>query len=204
MKQASAATPTAQAALECDDGGVIQLQVGRWKGGECPEEAKVLRLATSPVIDVGCGPGRHVLALARGGIMALGVDVSRQALALARARGASVLERSIFDRIPASGRWGSALLLDGNIGIGGNPEALLTRLKQLLRPGGRVLVEIEPPGAPMRLMKVRVVRGDVKSAWFPWASIGPDDIRSIAHAAGFETTELWTERMRWFACLAAA
>lgn len=52
---------------------------------------------------------------------ALGIDVSEIAVAHARSRGATAIEASVFDRVPGAGRWGSAPLLDGNVGIGGCP-----------------------------------------------------------------------------------
>ena len=38
-------------------------------------------------------------------------------------RGATVLQRDIFGPLPGEGRWGTALLFDGNVGIGGDPAA---------------------------------------------------------------------------------
>ena len=85
-------------------------------------------------------------ALAEQGIPSLGIDVSPAALRSAHASGAIVLERSVFDPLPGEGRWGSVLLMDGNIGIGGNPVRLLARLRQLISSEGAALVEVEPPG----------------------------------------------------------
>src|SRR5205823_333854 len=89
-------------------------------------EAQRRRLrAVGPVLDVGCGPGRHVLALARRGVLAVGVDVTPAAVRYARARGAPVFRGSVFAAVPGVGHWRTALLLDGNIGIGGRPVVLL-------------------------------------------------------------------------------
>ena len=50
--------------------------------------------------------------------------------------GGPALRRSVFDPLPGEGRWGTALLLDGNIGIGGDPRALLAPdWRELRRPG---------------------------------------------------------------------
>src|SRR5680860_1287544 len=51
------------------------------------------------VLDVGCGPGRHVLACAERGMIALGLDAAA-AIEIALARGAPVLQRSIFASVP--------------------------------------------------------------------------------------------------------
>ena len=69
-----------------------------------------------------------------GACSALGVDVSPVAVALARAarRDASSRRRSSI-AVPGAGSWNSALLLDGNIGIGGAPDALLRRARRAAR-----------------------------------------------------------------------
>jgi SAM-dependent methyltransferase len=156
------------------------------------------------VLDVGCGPGRHVLALARQGRLVLGIDVAPGALVLARAQGAPVLERSVFARIPGVGRWGTALLLDGNVGIGGDPPSLLRRLASLLRPGGRVLAELERPGAPSGPEQVRMEVGDRRGPWFPWARVGVDDAGDLATEGGFRLVHVWKGGDRWFARLDAS
>ena len=83
-----------------------------------------IRTAQGPVLDVGCGPGRMLRAAALQGHLVLGIDVAPAAVRLARGQGLPVLLRSVFDRLPGMGRWGTALLMDGNIGIGGDPSAL--------------------------------------------------------------------------------
>ena len=52
--------------------------------------------------------------------------------------------------------WRTILLLDGNIGIGGAPVALLRRAGELLAPDGRIVVETDPPGAPTHRVRVRL------------------------------------------------
>lgn len=185
------------------DGRVRPLAIDRWVGPVTDVDERALRRASGPVLDVGCGPGRHVGALARRGVLAVGVDVCPDAIRLARRRGAVVLERSIFDRLPGAGEWGCALLLDGNIGIGGRPVPLLRRLAVLLRPCGEVLVELERPGSGLRPIKVRLEHGDAVSAWFDWARVAVDAIDQPATEAGFSVAERWRDGERWFALLRA-
>src|SRR5260370_12869273 len=78
----------------------------------------------------------------------------------------------------------TVLLADGNIGIGGDPAALLRRAGELLAPAGKALVEIEPPGSPLRLEQVRLCHAGVASAWFPWAFVGADHISDVARDPG--------------------
>ncbi|MGH2827560.1 MAG: class I SAM-dependent methyltransferase [Actinomycetota bacterium] len=189
------------ARLVCSDGSSVRLQMARWMSEPSPAESQVLARALGPVLDVGCGPGRHVLALARAGRIALGVDASPSAIDIARSRGAPVLLRSIFGRVPAAGRWGSALLLDGNIGIGGNPAALLWRVGSLLRSGGTVLAEVEPPGVRSSYLSARLETDGGLSDRFPWARVGADGVRGFAAQSGFRATEMWGAEGRWFANL---
>jgi SAM-dependent methyltransferase len=179
-------------------GEALPLDLPGWFGAPTAEDRALLDLAEPPVLDVGCGPGRHVLELARRGHLALGVEASPQAALIAQHRGAAVIERSIFDRIPGAGRWGSALLLDGSIGIGGRPAALLERVRGLLRPGGLVLAEIEPPGTAGRRLTVRLELGGAAGGWFPWATVGADDVGALARRAGLDAGRAWTGGRRWF------
>jgi hypothetical protein len=114
---------------------------------------------------------------------------------------------------PGAGRWHTALLADGNIGIGGHPERLLARVGRLLAPAGAALVELAPPGTPTQayLTVLEAVpasgpapagAGDVAaSSPFRWAEVSADDIGTLAEAAGLRLTDRWRERGRYFARL---
>jgi SAM-dependent methyltransferase len=192
------------ALLVRDEGGELRpLPLDAWLGPAGAVDERVLDRAHGPVLDVGCGPGRHVHALARRGVLAVGIDVSPAAVALARRGGATVLEASIFDRAPGAGGWRTALLLDGNVGIGGHPEALLARLAALLAPRGAILVELDGPGIGVHRRRVRLEDGASASGWFAWASIGVDAVAAPARAAGLRVRERWSDEGRWFAALEA-
>ena len=186
------------------DGSSLTLALHRWLGALTAADQAVLDRTRGPVLDVGCGPGRHVLALAQRGRLAVGVDVAPAAVRVARLRGARVIEASVFDRIPGAGTWGSALLLDGNIGIGGDPVALLARLRELLRHDGDVVVELAPPGVALTSERIRLELDGLLSRSFAWAYVGADAIDGPALAAGFAIAERWQADRRWFARLIAA
>jgi SAM-dependent methyltransferase len=137
--------------------------------------------------------------------VALGVDPAPAACALARSRGAAVLQRSVFDPLPGAGRWRTIVLADGNIGIGGDPVRLLRRCRDLLAPGGTVVVEVEAPSSTTgwRRHRVRLERGPVHGPWFSWAVVGAPAVAGLAVAAGLEVRRLQhiTEERRWFAHL---
>ena len=187
--------------LRSSCGRTIPLHVWRWMDDPSAEEHEVLDRAVGRVLDVGCGPARHVLALAARGVPALGIDNAPSAVELARRRGAQVLLRSVFDRVPGEGRWGTALLLDGNIGIGGDPQSLLTRVRALVCEGGRVLVELESPDVRSARLRVRTEDAQGASHWFAWAQVAAHDVDAAASPAGFTVTERWSGAGRWFARL---
>jgi SAM-dependent methyltransferase len=187
--------------LRTSDGFALALHRNRWMGPASPADLRLLGRILPPVLDVGCGPGRLIRALAERGIVALGIDAAPSAVDIAGSRGLPVLRRSIFERIPGAGRWGSALLVDGSVGIGGDPEALLRRIAGLLRPGGRVLVEAEPPGAPTGTMWARIENGGEVGPTFPWARVGIDRLAQVARPAGLRAAETWSADRRWFGVL---
>jgi len=149
-------------------------------------------------IDLGCGPGRLGAALATAGRPVLGVDISPQAVRYTRRRGVPALLADALGPLPGEGSWRTALLADGNIGIGGDPVRLLRRTRRLLHAGGRVLVEVDPPGHGSWRGHVALSDGHTVSQVFAWAFVGADQIAALAEAAGLRVLEHWTEAGRWF------
>jgi SAM-dependent methyltransferase len=182
-------------------GAVRQLPVDDWSAEPSAGELSVLRALTGPVLDLGCGPGRLVAALAAMGTPALGVDASPVAIDSARRAGAPVLQRSVFDDLPGEGRWATVLLFDGNVGIGGDPVGLLRRLAGLLAATGQAVVEVDPPGAATLAADARLERDGEVSDWFPWASVGADELDGLAADAGLRRRRWWPVGGRWFAVL---
>jgi hypothetical protein len=114
-----------------------------------------------------------------------------------------VLQRSVFDPLPGEGRWMTVLLMDGNIGIGGDPVRLLRRCQELVAASGAVVVETHRPGAGLRAHRARLERDGAAGPWFSWAEVGADAIDGLAAAAGLGVVgvdESTTEH-RWFATL---
>ncbi len=190
-------TAAADARLHHACGGVTRGE--RWCSAVDPIDDGVLRRVRGPVLDVGCGPGRHVVALAQRSVVVLGIDLTPHAIRAARTKGAPVLERSVFARLPGQGRWRTALLLDGNIGIGGDPEQLLTRLGEVLAPDGTLLVELDPPGRPDVRTRARLEIDGIEGPWFPWARVPADRLRNHALRTGFTVVAEWSIGERHFA-----
>ena len=105
-----------------------------------------------------------------------GLDFFSATLEAARAFGPVQLAGAATVSPNYVGRSGTALLLDGNIGIGGEPATLLERARELLAPGGAVLSELDPPGARTGMTHVRLEAPGVVSEWFPWAHVSVDTV----------------------------
>jgi SAM-dependent methyltransferase len=184
----------------------VRLDVERFLAGADDGDAEALAGIIGPVIDVGCGPGRIVHAAIMAGHLTLGIDISATAVRIAQEHGLPVLRRSVFQDLPAEGTWGTALLIDGNIGIGGDPFALLARCAELVRAGdGRVLVEAHvDPERDRQFAGVLVDDLHRESLPFPWAEVGTSALLRYARRAGLVMTRQWTHHTRQFAEYARA
>ncbi|MFJ8039374.1 methyltransferase domain-containing protein [Kitasatospora sp. NPDC096147] len=189
------------------DGGRQLLDVERWCAPPDAADRTVLERCVRigrPVLDVGCGPGRLVAELLALGVPALGIDLTEAAVERTRRSGGSALHRSVFDRVPGEHRWGAVVLLDGNLGIGGDPAALLRRLAQLVSPEGWLFVETESEPVDERV-RVRIEGGAGRlGPPFVWARLGPGALARRAAAAGLVETARWVSRGRSFTALRVA
>jgi len=185
---------------EYDDGSGEVLDVGRWMGAVDAADLQLLSLIDGPALDVGCGPGRIAAALSARGIDALGLDIAPGAVRIARGRGALVVHGSVFDPIPREGAWQHVLLVDGNVGIGGDPERLLRRTRELVAPGGSVHVEIGDNRGRHGLVRARLHSTDgALGGWFRWAHVSLAGIEPLAVAAGLSLVRVWEVADRCFA-----
>ncbi|UKA64622.1 methyltransferase domain-containing protein [Arthrobacter sp. FW306-04-A] len=182
--------------------GPVTFSMLRWSAPATVGERDLLRTLRGPVLDVGCGPGRMLEAAREQGLASLGVDSSAAAVQLATDRGGAAILGSIFDPVPHERGWGSALLLDGNIGIGGNIRVLLERVASLLAPGGQVLAEAETPDSlDVAYLAVLEDSDGHASAAFPWARAGANALALHAARAGLDCVARRTVQRRVFLTL---
>ncbi len=186
--------------LRLSDGRVVPLPVARWAGPVDAADESLLSRVRGPVLDVGCGPGRLTAALHARGADVLGLELVEPIPVLARAAGAPLLLGDVFGVVPRSGEWGSVLLADGNIGIGGDPVRLLRRARELLAPQGQVLCELHA-GRRAPAGMVRLEGLGTTSSWFPWALLGRRELLGAASAARMAVSETWSMQGRHFAAL---
>ncbi|MFD3920881.1 methyltransferase domain-containing protein [Streptomyces sp. NPDC058595] len=195
--------------LRRTDGWLLPLDVERWCARADAADLSALHRCEGAVLDIGCGPGRLVAALAARGRRALGVDVSEAAVERTLRLGGTALRRSVFDPLPGEGRWGTVLLVDGNIGIGGDPAGLLRRAGGLLAHGGLIIAETAPVDIDERV-RVRVDDGRhpppadgprAMGSPFPWARLGTPALLRYGRALGWYPVDQWEAAGRPFVAL---
>ncbi|MGC4111496.1 MAG: methyltransferase domain-containing protein [Nocardioides sp.] len=186
-----------------DDHHASLLPTQTWLRDADADDRSLLELCVGPTVDIGCGPGRMAAAIAGSGRPVLGIDIVPEAVRMSVGRGVSALLRDVFGPVPGEGRWATALLADGNIGIGGDPVALLQRLREVIAPTGRVVVEVAPPGTGVHTRHVRLESAVGRSEHFPWTLVGLDAIEAVAQAAGLRLRDSHRHGRRFSAVLEA-
>ncbi|KAA1251299.1 SAM-dependent methyltransferase [Mycobacterium simiae] len=187
-----------------DDGELRPLPTHRWLGSRSAEQVvapdevdetfdeafdeAVAQMCSGPTIELGCGPARLVARLVQRGVPALGIDRSAAAVRLAGRGGAPVLLGDVFEPLPGVGSWQTVLLVDGNVGLGGDPLRILGRASELLCSGGRCVAEFEAQAIGIRSRWVRLESARDIGPWFRWASVGADSAASLAAQAGLTLT----------------
>jgi SAM-dependent methyltransferase len=204
-------------ALRSADAGVLYLEelrddeytasssmdFARWNGVADQTDVALLGSVRGPVLDVGCGPARMVRAAMAMGLEVLGLDVSATAVELGLRTGLPMHEGSVFDALPGEGSWHTVLLVDGNIGIGGDVTHLLARCADVASDDGEVVVELNPdPNRDHRYTGRLVDIHGGSSESFPWAEVGLAGVTRRAPAAGLTLRQAWSTGSRSFCRLA--
>lgn len=185
-----------------DTSPALQLDVAEWSAPANTVDVAVLGGLAGPLLDVGCGPGRMLRAAEEKGLAALGIDISGEAASYAAADGSRVLHRSVFERLPLEGSWATVLLMDGNIGIGGDPRTLLVRCAELMAADGVLVVEVDAdPELHECAVFTAIGEEGHESGAFPWARLGSAALARIAAECGLVLGDAWAAGDRRFVVL---
>lgn len=106
-------------------------------------EKVALELAQGSILDVGAGAGCHSIALGQMGKRATAMDISPLSVQVMRERGVDAVQADFWD--PAfAGKYDTVLMLMNGSGIIGkvdNMERFFNRIRELLNPGGYLLMD---------------------------------------------------------------
>lgn len=93
--------------------------------------------------------------------------------------------------------------MDGSIGIGGDPRALLDRVAGLLSPGGLLIAETAAVDIDERVevQVVDVVDSPTSGGAFPWARLGTPALLRHARRRRWSAVGHWTAGGRCFVAL---
>ncbi|MDO4497860.1 MAG: class I SAM-dependent methyltransferase [Bacteroidales bacterium] len=183
-----------------------QIPVGylfRTLGEMPPLEQKAMAMAQGKILDVGAGAGCHALALQEQGKEVKAIDISELSCEAMQERGVKLVQCIDFFDPRLAERFDTILLLMNGTGIAGKlsrlPE-LLKRTKELLNPGGQVLLDssdlkylyenedgtfdINPLDAYYGEVDYQMVYRKVKGEPFDWLYVDPKTLQLVAEANG--------------------
>jgi len=196
--------------------GEAYLRYSFTKGTELEVDFLVGELGLEPgmrVLDVGCGPGRHVHALARRGIEVLGVDISQRFVDLATeaAPPGATFERGDARGLSYDAEFDAVLsLCQGGFGLVGDDDgSVLAGMARAAKPGGAVafsafsayflLQHLESHetfdaarGVSTEQTEVRNEAGDAIPATLHTSVFTPRELRLLCTAAGLSTEHIWS------------
>lgn len=167
-------------------------------------EQRALAMARGKILDVGAGSGCHALAMQTMGKEVTAIDISELSVEVMRQRG--VVDARALDLYDEHfvERFDTILLLMNGSGIIGNMEGMerfFYRMKQLLKPGGRIYMDssdlkylfeeedgsylIDVAGEYYGLVDFQMQYKQVKGESFDWLYIDFDTLAYYAEQYGF-------------------
>lgn len=108
-------------------------------------EKEAIKLVKSPVLDVGCGAGRHSLHLQKKGMDVLGIDQSSLCVELAKSRGLKNCRLLDLKNVTSDlGMFRTILMLGNNLGLLENrsrARVVLRKFSRITYPDGFIIGE---------------------------------------------------------------
>lgn len=187
---------TESLSLVSSSGEEWSLNVDRWLGPASAADTHALTRTNGRVLDVGSGPGRMLKAGSKMGIDIEGVDTDLSTALSLQKLGYTVHTGDIMDvDLPS---YESFLLMDGNLGMTGDPIGLLRRLCTLRTKNAVLIVEVESPLEKTRTELVRLKTNSTLSGSFYWSWVTVQDLGLIAETGGWQLQQIWEENDRYF------
>lgn len=170
-------------------------------------ERELIERARGPVLDLGCGGGRHAVPLAERGERVVGIDTSAAAVQICRDRGVDARQCSVYELDGVGSGYTSFLLGGQNVGLLSDVKTgrrLLADLAAIAAPGAKILGTTADPhlsknpahrayaernlatGRMAGQDRCRLRYDDVATEWFDYLYLSADELRELV-----EGTE-WT------------
>jgi SAM-dependent methyltransferase len=171
-------------------------------------ETEFLAKLQSPILDVGCGAGRHAMYLQDLGYEVTGMDIAPGALEVCKKRGVQdVVMGSVFEFPSFKKKFESILLFGHNISLGGSQDGLRSVLKELsdiTSASGVVIGNFASPiptdnpthlkyhesnakkGLPIGLIRFCIRYKNQRSEWINWYLPTLDEFREIIDTTDWE------------------
>ena len=173
---------------------------------EMPElEQIALKAASGDILDVGAGSGCHSIALEKMGKKSVAIDISPLSVEIMKERGVDARLVNLYDE-SFSEKFDTVLMLMNGTGIVGrleNMPGFFERIKQILKPGGCVLIDSsdlrylyeEEDGSFMidlsdeyyGQLDYQMAYKDVEGEPFDWLYVDFETLSFYAGQAGFNT-----------------
>lgn len=176
-------------------------------------ERQFMSLASSPVLDIGCGAGRHSLYLQSKGLDVVGIDTSPGAIEVCKRRGlrnARVLPIAQVGRLER-GSFSTILMLGNNFGLLGSPrraKRILRDLHSITRDDAVILAGTRDPyrtSDPDHLdyhrrnrsrrrwpgqIRIRVRFKRIVGPWFDYLFVSPTEMDEVVAGTGWTVERL--------------
>ena len=176
---------------------------------DMPELERIaLDEASGEILDVGAGSGCHSVALMKMGKSAVAIDISPLSVEVMKERGVDALQVNLYDE-SFDRKFDTVLMLMNGTGIIGNLENMpvfFERMKQLLKPGGSILIDSsdlrylfeEEDGSLMidladdyyGQLDYQMQYKDVHGEPFDWLYVDFDTLAFYAEESGFDAVLL--------------
>lgn len=172
---------------------------------DMPELERIaLDEASGEILDVGAGSGCHSVALMKMGKSAVAIDISPLSVEVMKERGVDALQVNLYDE-SFDRKFDTVLMLMNGTGIIGNLDNMpvfFERMKQLLKPGGSILIDSsdlrylfeEDDGSLMidladdyyGQLDYQMQYKDVSGEPFDWLYVDFDTLAFYADESGFD------------------
>ncbi len=180
------------------DAGLYFTEYDEWS----PLERRAIEFATSRVLDIGCGAGRHALYLQQKGFDVTGIDNSPGAIRVCKLRGLKkALVRPIgdVDKFKANS-FDTIQMFGNNFGLFGNFETarlVLKKFSRITAPDAQIIAGTHNPyqtSEPEHLqylrlnkrrgrmggqLKIRARFGKTIGEWFDYLFVSPEEMQNI-------------------------